>query len=127
MLPKEILYGLHVVGIHTLDQATKDTHQDQIISCWQNVETLASSKEYGVEWDEYIMGLRKKGISLSNEEDMIIWTWNKHSGTITTKQAYYSLWVGITCDRQWWFMYIWKLQVPLKLNFFYDQLSTISS
>ena len=99
MLPKEILYGLHVVGIHTLDQATEDTHQDQIISHWQNDETLASSEEYRVEWDEYIIGLSKGGISLSNEEGTIIWTWNKDYGSATTKEAYYSLWVGITCDR----------------------------
>ena len=60
----------------------------------------------------YIKNLNA-GIRLRNEEDKIMWSWNKTNGQITAREAYSSIvQVFFVCNIKWWSSKLWKLRLP---------------
>jgi len=44
--------------------------------------------QLAIKWSSYIMNLKKIGICLNQEEDILIWSGNKQNGTLSAKLAY---------------------------------------
>jgi hypothetical protein len=74
------------------------------------------TEELKFEWDNYVSTLRDSGINLTNENDNMVWSWNRTPGTITAKLAYQSiLFFNNSEEKKWWYKAIWGLNIPIKL------------
>jgi hypothetical protein len=65
------------------------------------------------------MTLRCSGVTLNNEKDSIVWTWNHTKGDVTVKMTYDALVAqNLTMVFEWWYKALWKIQVPAKIILF---------
>ena len=87
------------------------------VTYWLSTIDLGLNGRLVVEWFSYIDGLFHLSISLTNEDGILKWSWNKSFGTVTVKEAYDAS-IGysnvIVCI--WWYKRLWKWSIPLKVK-----------
>ena len=80
-----------------------------IVSEWLNSNKIGLTNDSNAKWNNDIVGLKRGGTQLSNQEDHLAWTWKKETGDITAKEAYSSPWSEHVYDPKWWYKDVWKL------------------
>jgi hypothetical protein len=86
---------------------------------WLTPIDLGLEGDLASEWDSYTLMLRCSGVSLRNEEDTILWTWNKSLGVVTVKSAYDALVVqNVKEVPDWWFELFGKYRFLVKIILF---------
>jgi hypothetical protein len=71
------------------------------------------------DWNTFLHMLRSSGVSLSNDPDLLAWTWNRALGDVTKKLAYEALVAQHTqAESVWWFHALWKVQASVKTILF---------
>lgn len=83
---------------------------------WLVSSDLRLIGDLAVEWNNYILTLRKAGIQLKDEGDCLVWSWNRTDGSVTVKNSYEAL-VFQQCEveYEWWhklksgkLMFLWR-------------------
>jgi hypothetical protein len=85
-----LLQALNSSNIYSLAQAV-DTVDNGTLQNWMESFQIGISDELKGEWDNFVSNLRCSGIHLKNANDKLIWSWNRSTGTVTTKLAYQSI------------------------------------
>ena len=58
---------------------------------WLRVVEIGLSTHLWEDWEGFIKGLQHWGIFLSQDKDLLIWSWNHVFGKVTTNLAYETL------------------------------------
>ena len=67
----------------------------------------------------YVIELNYNGISLTDNEDSLVWSSNKCLGVPITKLVYDSMFdQQVRVGSLWWHKFLWKSNIPLKVLFF---------
>jgi hypothetical protein len=110
-----LLQVLNNCNIYTLAQAavTGDTGTCQQ---WMDSNQLGFTATLGTEWDNFVSVLRSSNIHLTIDNDKLVWSWNRATGTVTAKLAYHSiLFFNKLEEKKWWYKAIWSLNIPIKI------------
>jgi hypothetical protein len=80
---------------------------------------LLLSDPSATEWNLYITALKSVGVSLSTEQDSLLWAGGDATGIISVKNLYAALLnqLNFGVDHSWFFQ-LWNWEVPLKLKLF---------
>lgn len=71
-------------------------------------------------WNQYVSVLKHSGIILSENGDMLVWSWNPASGILPTKLVYDLMFSSRVVDgSRWWINYLWKRNFPLQNKMFF--------
>ena len=80
-------------------------------------DDLNLGDSWRLEWDAYTNVLGSLGLKLSGDPDVLLWSYNKSNGQVTTNLAYdfidASTWVPNNC---WHWSDLWKGNGPLKIK-----------
>jgi len=113
-----LLQVLNNSNIFSLAQAV-DPVDTGTTQNWSESIQIGWSDELKSEWDTFVTTVICSGIRFKNENDKLVWFWNRSIGTVTAKLAYQCiLYFKKLEERKWWFKAIWKLNIPTKLIFF---------
>ena len=119
-LSEEIISHLEILELPTLNRIKRPYQAVLKGDYWFTSKDLGFSGIWAEIWDKYINTLKVIGISLSSEEDTILWHWNKATGQISTKEAYIAIVQSLsTYNVNWWNNLLWKWSLPLKVKCFF--------
>jgi hypothetical protein len=109
---------LQTLNLTTLSQIKK-TSGGALPDIWNTVSDLHLRDPLDTEWTRFTSALKRAGISLRNEPDILMWAGGDQSGLITVKNIYLALQKtrpAVTAEP--WVLKLWKLHLPLKLKLF---------
>jgi len=75
-------------GFKTLEHIERPDWMNRAHSYCLTAEDLGLKGSIADEWKAHIDGLRIAGIRLTEDEDKLIWSWNKSNGQLNAKSAY---------------------------------------
>jgi hypothetical protein len=70
------------------------------------------------EWNDYVRVLLVGDICLSDQEDIIVWSWNVNDGQVIVGSYEAMMIQSNQGDFEWWTSLIWKWELPLKIKLF---------
>ena len=77
-LLENLIKVVHMRGIYVLTQVSILSETSSVFQQCKNVDFLNLKGEMGIEWTQYLQGLRHLGIQyLSQSDDHLIWSWNE--------------------------------------------------
>ena len=85
-LPRDLRDYLEDFGISSLAQARNQTSFST--GYWFSSEDLDLTGEWKKVWDNFIRGLEYGRIRLSDQQDTLLWSFNKYVGSITASVGY---------------------------------------
>lgn len=109
---------LHQMGYNYLNHA-KNPLRSGSTNYWLFSYEIGLSGEAGNDWNQYILKLSHASIALNYELDILKWSWQEDCGDIAAGHAYSTIaeqhHLGLI---QWWYRFLWRWNVPLKLHCF---------
>jgi hypothetical protein len=88
ILSPETLSVLKQKNISTLSQVSEGRDPLTNIELWLSSNRLGLKGTQDLEWDQYTRELKAVGISLKNNQDVLVWTGGDSSGNISVKNLY---------------------------------------
>jgi hypothetical protein len=86
---------------------------------WLSAEDLGLEGGLAEEWSGFLSMLRSSGVTLNSDEDNVVWSWNKSTGSMTAKLAYDALITqDVVEEPVWWHKALWKVKIPVKIILF---------
>lgn len=116
-LLENLIKVVHMRGIYVLTQVSILSETSSVFQQCKNVDFLNLKGEMGIEWTQYLQGLRHLGIQyLSQSDDHLIWSWNEEQGTVTAEDSYNALVLSdVMPSSKWWHTRLWKCYIPQKI------------
>jgi len=117
-LSDPLIYSLNTHNIFSIAQATFPITPNSP-TIWKIVIYIGLTRPMLDEWKKFITLLQSNGISLQNTKDKLVWSWNRHSGSVTANLAYHCIARNtLTEVPYWWYKAIWKFNVHNKITYF---------
>ena len=114
ILPRMLRDYLEDYGICTLSQAWNYTSSAS--GYWFTAEELDLTGEWKSIWDNFIRGLEYGRIRLSDQQDTLLWSFNKYVGSITASVGYDCILYAKGFEQQDLTLnFLWSLRIPLKI------------
>lgn len=107
-LSNMLLEWLHNKHLLMLSQIFQNGEHPHCLS----TEELGLSRDYVQEWDSNIKNLTFSGISLSEEQDKLVWDRHDANGCLSVKKVY-ELPVS-----KWWHKMIWRWNILMRMKCF---------
>lgn len=86
---------------------------------WISVEVLELEGELMLEWNIFVRYLRKEGIRLTKEEDVLTWSWKKDVCKPKTNMLYDAIFeTQFNVQGEWWNNFLWSNNLPMKIVLF---------
>jgi hypothetical protein len=119
LLSQELRGFLNSRGLKVLVDVGIRGIQHNGVQVWLSEEELGLMGVLEGEYRSYTQTLTHNGIFVCDEDDELVWTWNRASRTLIAKLHYEVL---ASCDteidRKWWWSSFWKWKCPLKTRLF---------
>ena len=116
-LPRGLRDYLEDYGICSLAQARNQTPNAK--GYWFSVDDLDLMGDWKSIWDNYIIGLEFGHIRLSDQNDILIWSYNKYTGPLSAAEGYSCVISNNCLDLNDQVLKIlWTLTIPLKIKCF---------
>jgi hypothetical protein len=118
-LSPTLISHIHNLNIFTLAQAARP-NVTASPTVWFDSNQLKLTGEIAIEWDSFILTLRTNGITLTESNDQLVWSWNRSLGTVLVNSAFQSIiFTNLKDEKRWWYKAIWLVKVPSKITFLY--------
>lgn len=115
-----LLVYLAVFGFVGLDHIRRSGWLQPSRSYYFLAEDYRLHIQWVVEWTSYIKSLNRGSIGLNENDDMLVWIWNKSTSQEKDKEAYNTIILNhSSIDIKWWFGKLWKWHFPLKIKCFF--------
>jgi ribonuclease HI len=109
---------IHNQNIYTLAQAARP-YATAVSTDWLDSNHLKLTGMLAKEWDSFVLTLRLSGITLSDSNDHLVWSWNPSTGSVPVNSAFHSIiHANFKEEKQWWFKAIWLVKIPSKIILF---------
>jgi hypothetical protein len=114
-----LLIVLRKKHFSVLAQVWRIHGQDSLLSTWINILDMDLTGDLAAEWDHFGRALQASGVSLSENEDEILWIGGDSSGSLSKKNVYAAL---ISTLNQLmltgWRNRLWKWHIQQKIKLF---------
>jgi hypothetical protein len=102
-----------------LAQVWRNHGHDSLLSTWINNSDMDLTGNLAVEWDHYRRALQASGITLSENEDELLWIGGDSSGSLSTKNVYATLFSTLNQSTiTGWRNQLWKWNIQQKIKLF---------
>ena len=75
-------------GISYMAQAQNQEGFSQSYNCWYLASDLNLGGVWADHWTPFVKGLTHGGIKIGNNEDSLLWMFDKNSGVVTARKAH---------------------------------------
>jgi hypothetical protein len=119
LLSPSICERLEARGFSSLAHIKAPSNAPLSLTTGKTVVPLSLDGLQACEWNSYTSALKRSGITLSDNPDMLLWAGGDSTGSITVKNLYSALLHQLSFEvDSSWIRQIWHWKIPLKMKLF---------